>query len=101
MKTIADKNRIETELRRAPSNIWGKRERAGKGKRTAKRIALWAVVIVAVWFVAGVAEAMIADPNVKLSHLLIALIVLRWFFVRGASALKAIILIIIITAIFN
>ena len=101
MKTIADKNRFETELRRAPSNIRCKRESVGRGKGTAKWIALGAVCIVVVWFVAGLAKFFIADMNVKVSHLLIAFLALRWLFVRGASTLKTIILIIIITAIFN
>jgi hypothetical protein len=101
MKTIADKNKVETELRCTPSNIRCERKRAGKGMMTAKWIAVGMACIVAVWFVTGYVSAIINDPNVKMHHLLIAFVALRWLFVRRASTIRAIILIVIITAIFN
>ncbi len=100
MKTIADKNRVETELRFTPSNIEGGKS-GGKGKRIAQWVILTIICIVAGWFVFGIAKEVMTVVDVKLSHLLIAFLVLRWLFVKGASTLKTLILIIIITAIFN
>jgi hypothetical protein len=94
MKTIADKNRFETELRFAPSNI----RHSERTKKTVNWTVLVILCIVALWFVTGIAEVVIA--SVKFSHLLTAIIALRWLFVR-TSIIKTVILIIIITAIFN
>jgi hypothetical protein len=101
MKTFADKNRVETGLRCTPSNISCKRKRIGKGMKTAKWLALGVICVVVGWFAFGMMKEAIAVTDMKIHHLLTAILVMRWMFVKRASVIKTIILIVIITAIFN
>jgi hypothetical protein len=92
MKTIAEKNKVETELRYAPSNIWQGRDKNRKRIRTTIWIALVAVCIVAGWLAGGIGKEIIAVADIK--HLLTAFLALRWLFVKRASTLRTLILII-------
>ncbi len=79
MKTIADKNRIETELRCTPSNINPKKRKTAQ--RIAIATALCAIIAIAVWMVGGIAKTVFDGGQAH--HILIGILALRWLCVRN------------------